>query len=181
MPSISKGLVILEKEFFIIDKAGFEQIYLRHWEGMFAFCLSSIKDEEHSKEIVQDVFKSLWERREELRLIEVERYLIRSVKLKTFEYIRNKVSRQQHLDNISNTREEHYVDNSLIADELAKKISHLIDSLPKQCKNVFRMSREQGLTNKEIAHKLYISERAVEYHISRALKTLKTELTEYIS
>ncbi|UZJ64936.1 LuxR C-terminal-related transcriptional regulator [Sphingobacterium sp. KU25419] len=43
------------------------------------------------------------------------------------------------------------------------------------------MSRDQGLTNKEIATKLYISERAVEYHISKALKTLKTELTDYIN
>lgn len=169
------------KEFFIIDKAGFEQIYLQYWEGMFAFCWSNINDEEHSKEIVQDVFKSLWERRHELRLIEVERYLIRSVKLKTFEYIRNKVSRQQHLENMSNESQDHYLDNSLIAEELAQKISHLIDGLPKQCKKVFQMSREQGLTNKEISHQLHISERAVEYHISRALKTLKTELTEYIS
>jgi len=171
----------LETDFFIIDRKSFEQIYLRHWEGMFAFCLSNIHDEEHSKEIVQDVFKSLWERKEELRLREVERYLIRSVKLKTFEYIRNKVSRQQHLNNISNITESQYSDNTLIAEELADKISYLVTTLPNQCRKVFQMSREQGLTNKQIAEKLVISERAVEYHISRALKTLKTELIEYIS
>ncbi|GAA0882358.1 RNA polymerase sigma-70 factor [Sphingobacterium siyangense] len=171
----------METDFFIIDRESFEQIYLRHWEGMFAFCLSNIQDEEHAKEIVQDVFKSLWERRNELRLKEVERYLIRSVKLKAFEYIRNKVSRQQHLNNISNTSESHYTDNTLIAEELANKISRLVNTLPNQCRKVFRMSREQGLTNKQIAQELVISERAVEYHISRALKTLKTELTEYIS
>jgi RNA polymerase sigma-70 factor (ECF subfamily) len=171
----------LETDFFIIDRKSFEQIYLRHWEDMFAFCLSNIQDEEHSKEIVQDVFKSVWERREELRLKEVERYLIRSVKLKTFEYIRNKVSRQQHLNNISNITESHYSDNTLIAEELANKIAKLVNTLPNQCRKVFQMSREQGLTNKEIAQELVISERAVEYHISRALKTLKTELIEYIS
>jgi len=171
----------LETDFFIIDRKSFEQIYLRHWEDMFAFCLSNIQDEEHSKEIVQDVFKSVWERREELRLKDVERYLIRSVKLKTFEYIRNKVSRQQHLNNISNITESQYSDNTLIAEELADKISYLVTTLPNQCRKVFQMSREQGLTNKQIAEKLVISERAVEYHISRALKTLKTELIEYIS
>lgn len=156
-------------------------MYLRYWEGMFAFCLSNIQDEEHSKEIVQEVFKSLWERRDTLRLKEVERYLIRSVKLKTFEYIRNKVARQQHLNNISNSIESHYSDNTLIAEELSDKISNLVSTLPNQCRKVFQMSREQGLTNKQIANELVISERAVEYHISRALKTLKTELIEYIS
>ena len=135
---------------------------------MFAFCLKNIQDEEVAKEIVQEVFKSLWERRDSLRLKEVERYLIRAVKLKTFEYIRNKVTRQQHLENFTTNKQNYYVEYPLIAEELSQKISKLV-------------SRDQGLTNKEIATKLYISERAVEYHISKALKTLKMELTDYIN
>lgn len=178
---VKRPLLILDTNFFIINKDSFEQIYLQYWEGMFAFCIKNIQDEEVAKEIVQEVFKSLWERRDDLRLLEVERYLIRAVKLKTFEYIRNKVTRQQHLENIINTAENHYVEHPLIVQELSEKISSLVNKLPAQCKNVFQMSRDQGLTNKEIAHKLYISERAVEYHISKALKTLKTELTEYIN
>lgn len=148
---------------------------------MFAFCLKNIQDEEVAKEIVQEVFKSLWERRDSLRLKEVERYLIRAVKLKTFEYIRNKVTRQQHLENFTTNKQNYYVEYPLIAEELSQKISKLVNELPNQCKKVFQMSRDQGLTNKEIATKLYISERAVEYHISKALKTLKMELTDYIN
>lgn len=148
---------------------------------MFAFCLKNIQDEEVAKEIVQEVFKSLWERRDSLRLKEVERYLIRAVKLKTFEYIRNKVTRQQHLENFTTNKQNYYVEYPLIAEELSQKISKLVNELPAQCKKVFQMSRDQGLTNKEIATKLYISERAVEYHISKALKTLKMELTDYIN
>ncbi|UIR55509.1 RNA polymerase sigma-70 factor [Sphingobacterium sp. SRCM116780] len=170
----------MESGIFIINTKSFEQIYLQYWEGMFAFCLKNIQDEDLAKEIIQEVFKSLWERRDTLHLKEVERYLIRSVKLKTFEYIRNKVSRQQHIENFTSERETHYTEDPLVAEELSQKISRLINDLPKQCKNVFQMSRNQGLTNKEIAHKLYISERAVEYHISKALKALKTELTDYI-
>ena len=99
----------MDTKIFIINKDSFEQIYLQYWEGMFAFCIKNIQDEEVAKEIVQEVFKSLWERRDDLRLLEVERYLIRAVKLKTFEYIRNKVTRQHHLENIINTAENHYV------------------------------------------------------------------------
>lgn len=171
----------METKIFIINKENFEQIYLQYWEGMFAFCLKNIQDEEVAKEIVQEVFKSLWERRDDLRLKEVERYLIRAVKLKTFEYIRNKVTRQHHLENFSNNAQNYYLEYPLIAEELSQKISTLVNKLPAQCKNVFQMSRDQGLTNKEIANKLLISERAVEYHISKALKTLKTELNDYIN
>ncbi|WP_400262255.1 sigma-70 family RNA polymerase sigma factor [Sphingobacterium sp. SG20118] len=78
-------------------------------------------------------------------------------------------------------RRNYYLEYPLIAEELSQKISTLVNKLPAQCKNVFQMSRDQGLTNKEIANKLLISERAVEYHISKALKTLKTELNDYIN
>lgn len=170
----------MEKDIFTINKASFEQIYLQHWEGMFAYCLKNIQDEDLAKEIVQEVFKSLWERREKLEINEVDRYLIRSVKLKTFEYIRNRQTRQQHHEKISIQTQTHYSEDHLVTDELSIQITKLINNLPKQCKNVFNMSRNQGLTNKEIARQLYISERAVEYHISKALHTLRIELDKYI-
>ncbi|MGJ1496144.1 RNA polymerase sigma-70 factor [Sphingobacterium spiritivorum] len=171
---------ILEETKFIITHESFEQLYLDHWEKLFFFCVKTIQDEEIAKEIVQEVFKSVWERKDKLELKEVERYLIRSVKLKTFEYIRNKVTRQQHHEVILNAYKEEYHENSVEVQELSSKINNLIGSLPNQCKNVFKMSRHEGLTNKEIASRLYISERAVEYHISRALSTLKTHLSDYI-
>lgn len=131
--------------------------------------------------MVQDIFKSLWERREELQLENAEHYLVRSAKLKTFEYIRNKVSREKHIDfklqgcsQFTNCTEEHVLFNCL-----KEKVDLLVDSLPCQCKRVYKMSREQGLANKEIASSLLITERAVEYHISKATSLLKIKLAAY--
>lgn len=168
-----------ETHAFIITRSSFEQLYLQYWERLYLFCRKTVEDEETAKEIVQEVFKSLWERRESLQLREVERYLIRSVKLKAYEYIRNSVIRAQHHEVIRHREEPHYTDDSLGAQELLARIRNLIETLPNQCRNVFRMSRDQGLTNREIAAKLYISERAVAYHITRALRTLKTHLSDY--
>ncbi|WP_270089348.1 RNA polymerase sigma-70 factor [Sphingobacterium sp. SYP-B4668] len=170
----------METTIFIITHKSFEQLYLDHWEKLFFFCVKACQDEDVAKEIVQDVFKSLWERRDSLQLKEVERYLVRSVKLKSFEHIRNKVTRQQHHEQIQNSLQEDYQDNHIETQELSSKINQLISALPNQCKNVFQMSRQEGLTNREIATRLYISERAVEYHITRALTTLKTHLADYI-
>jgi len=170
----------LEAEVLIITRESFEKLYIQYWERMYHFCIKTSQDEEVAKGIVQEIFKSLWERREDLQLKEVERYLIRAVKLKTFEYIRNKVTKQQHHENILHNASAHYIEDKMAERELSSKINHLVDNLPKQCKNVFKMSREEGMTNKQIAHQLLISERAVEYHISKALHTLRTHLADYI-
>lgn len=164
-----------------IDKETFEWIYTLYWEKVYAICYNNIREMEPAKEMVQDIFKSLWERRENLELEKAEHYLVRSAKFKTFEYIRNKVSREKHIGMkmqsctmSTNCTEEHILFNSL-----KEKVNLLVDRLPCQCRRVYKMSREDGLGNKEIASNLLISERAVEYHISKATTMLKLNLANY--
>lgn len=150
-------------------------------EKVYAICYNNIREIEPAKEMVQDIFKSLWERRDDLELENVNNYLIRAAKFKAFEYIRNKISRQKHLcqkyegcSYSSNCTEEHILFNNL-----KEKVNILVDTLPCQCKRVYKMSREHGLTNKEIASALLITERAVEYHITKALSVLRLNLIRY--
>lgn len=155
--------------------------YELYWEKVFAVCYNNIKEVEPAKGMVQEIFKSLWERRAELEIEKIEHYLIRSAKFKTFEYIRNKVNRQKHNEFqvmdcsvSSNCTEEQVLFNNL-----KEKVNLLVDTLPCQCKRVYKMSREQGMSNKEIASLLVISERAVEYHITKAMSRLKVGLANY--
>ena len=164
-----------------IDAQTFETVYHMYFEKVYAICYNNIREIEPAREMVQDIFKSLWERRAELELENVNNYLIRAAKFKAFEYIRNKVSQQQHLcqkydgcSHSSNCTEEHVLFNNL-----NEKVNILIDTLPCQCKRVYKMSRENGFSNKEIANALLISERAVEYHISKALSVLRLNLSGY--
>ena len=166
-----------------IDEVSFKQIYLLYWEKVYAVCYNNIRESEPAKGMVQDIFKSLWERKDELEInSSVERYLLRAAKLKVFEYIRNSRTRKEHtevaLSNYCNS--SHCTENEVMFNSLKNQVEVLVDTLPCQCRNVFKMSREQGLTNKEIASSLLISERAVEYHITRALSTLRTNLSDYI-
>ena len=168
---------------FRIDENSFKQIYLLHWEKVYAVCYNNIRETEPAKGMVQEIFKSLWERKEELEITtSVERYLLRSAKFKVFEYLRNTKSRREHTENAlyNYCNATHCTENEVMFNSLKSKVDNLVDTLPCQCRNVYKMSREQGLTNKEIASSLLISERAVEYHITRALTTLRSNLTEYI-
>lgn len=166
----------IHNEGITITQASFEALFESFWHRMYRFALKTTEQEDDAKEIVQDVFKSLWERRENLSILDAERYLLRSVKLRTLEYIRNKATRKRHHDIIQEQSSSEYEENQLHVKELQTKLQRIVESLPKQCKNVFKMSREEGLSNKEIAKILLISERAVEYHISKALLTLRTHL-----
>lgn len=169
---------------FKIDEQSFREVYVAHWEQVFRMCYNNLHDVEVAKGMVQDIFKSLWERRDDLEITtSVERYLIRSAKFKVFEYLRNSKIRQEHTNEIVayTCTAVNSTENDVLYNNLKEKVSRLVDTLPAQCQNVFKMSREQGLSNKEIATSLLISERAVEYHITRALSTLKTNLSEYFT
>lgn len=168
---------------FRIDEQSFREIYLQYWDKVYAVCSSNLNDSEVAKGMVQEIFKSLWERKDELEITtSVERYLVRSAKFKVFEYIRNTSSRREHNQKALTNYCNHTccTENEIMYNSLKSKVDTLVDTLPCQCRNVYRMSREQGLTNREIASNLLISERAVEYHISKALSMLKANLSEYL-
>lgn len=166
-----------------IDRSTFEQVYQLYWEKIYAVCYNNIREVEPAKGMVQDIFKSLWERRSELQITDVQRYLMRSAKFKTFEYIRNKVNKEKHIcikfqdcSTSSNCTEE-----KIFYNNLTEKVNILVDTLPCQCKRVFLMSQEGGLSNKEIAASLSITERAVQYHINKALGMLRENLVNYMA
>lgn len=158
---------------------GFETLYNLYWGKVFAICYSNTNNVELSKEISQDIFKTIWERKDTLKIKKsFEHYLVRSAKLKVFEHFRTQSIRKKHLDSV---RKDYCASANCTEDDVAysllvEELNLLVDKLPCRCRNVFKMSREQGMTNKKIATKLKISERAVEYHISKALGFLKNKL-----
>ncbi|WP_316759018.1 sigma-70 family RNA polymerase sigma factor [Pedobacter aquatilis] len=165
----------------IINKAMFERTYELYWEKLYAVCFNTIREVEPAKEMVQDIFKSLWERRAELEIQKIEHYLVRSAKFKAFEYIRNQVSRQKHseLAMLDCLTAHNCTEEKVLFNNLKQQVNLLVDELPCQCKRVYKLSREEGMPNKDIATLLSISERAVEYHITKAMGKLKSGLANY--
>lgn len=163
----------------IIDEASFTEIYTIYWKKVYSISMAKLNDSDLAKGIVQEVFKSLWERRDSIDVIQqIEHYLIRSAKLKTLEYLRNRSVRSKHHEVIALKQTTFYNDteSEIIHSNLRDTISPLIEALPPKCKEVFKMSRENEFSNKEIASMLLISERAVGQHISKAVSFLRLRL-----
>lgn len=164
-------------------KKGFSHLYERHARKLFTICFSRIQNREESEEIVHNLFQSIWERRNEIVNEDgsIERYLVRAAKLRTIDYFRRKTNKanletsdlEDHYG-AENRTEDHYLYN-----ELKNKVESLVDQLPRTCRKVYQLSREKGLSNKEIASVLLISEKTVESHMTKALSHLRKNLTEY--
>lgn len=158
----------------------FNGIYTAYWQKIYNYCYHHLKDSDSSKEIVQDIFFSLWERRYSLRIEgSEENYLIKAAKYKVFDFYRNQVNSPPMVELAEQTSSEEATENVVMYNGLVEKLNGLVGDLPEQCRRVFELSRQQGLSNKQIASDLLITEKTVEYHISKALKYLRDRLPEY--
>ncbi|RHR41864.1 RNA polymerase sigma-70 factor [Parabacteroides sp. AF18-52] len=164
----------------------FEQIVKSYWPRLYAFANIYVINKEAAKEIVQDTFLVLWSQRKYLEdntcLIT---YLMVVGRNKCLNYLKSLQLHTIPIDDLNEytvyQRSNVYVleDDSLeilITKELAQAIATSLEKLPAQTKEIFMLSRYNGLKNKEIADQLGISTKSVEYHIKNALKQLKSDL-----
>ena len=164
----------------------FEQIVKSYWPRLYAFANIYVINKEAAKEIVQDTFLVLWSQRKYLEdntcLIT---YMMVVGRNKCLNYLKSLQLHTIPIDELNEytvyQRSNVYVleDDSLeilITKELAQAIATSLEKLPAQTKEIFMLSRYNGLKNKEIADQLGISTKSVEYHIKNALKQLKSDL-----
>lgn len=166
----------------------FEVLFFKYHGRLVLFALKFTNDLPVAKDIVQDVFLSLWEKSGEIK-VSPKAYLFQAVKNNALNYLRHLkidpgVQLEAEYKIAAAERMEYFTFNdpyhSLIELELEQKIENVINSLPKKCLIVYNLSRKEHLKNKEIAEKLGISLKAVEKHISKALSVLRHELSEFI-
>lgn len=157
------------------NELAFAHFYDKHWDALFISAYKVLKDVEACKDIVQEVFLNVWEKPNLTKIQNVKAYLHQTVRFKVLMALRKDKISAKHLETIqelvANPTEE-----QLDLKELNENIEKSIESLPEKCRDVFRMSRIEHLSNKEIAEKLGISIRTVETHISNALKIIRSNL-----
>lgn len=166
------------------DVCEFEQVYKRYWKSMYELGCYYTQDSAFAEEMVQDIFKSLWERKDHLQIRgPIENYLFRSVKLKIAEHYRQQTLHQKHLDQIgrSQTWAEFTTEEQVFSQELSQRLEQLTIQLPTQSRRVFELSRNHGLSNRQIASELALSEKTIENYLTRALHFLRQRLSDYLS
>lgn len=140
-----------------------------------------LKDREQVKDIIQDVFTSLYLRRDELPGdVNISGYLNNAVKYKVSNQLRNKLLKENHHQVLIRQAHQQEVVQpvQLEQHELKTRIARSINTLPQKCREVFMLSYYDNLGYKAIAQEMGISVKTVEKHMSKALQVLRRELKE---
>ena len=164
-----------------LDKPLFEQLFKAHFAPLCNFAVQFVQDHDGAKDITQKVFINLWENRETIDTQKsIQSYLYTSVRNRCLNYIRDqKKYRSQVLDLEINDIEIAFEENEPGLPDLEAKVAEALNALPEKCRLVFEMSRYKDMKYKDIATELDLSQKTVEAHMSRALRTLREVLKDY--
>ena len=164
------------------DENAFKEIYIRYWKQIFNTAYHKLNDKETSKELVQSLFLRIWERRATNNINNIQAYLQTAIKNSIINYFAALLVKQKHeiaLKQISTSSIT--LESELNYNELKTAIENALQHLPTKTATIFRMSRFENLTTKEIATSFNISEKAVEYHITQSLKIMRLHLKEFLT
>jgi RNA polymerase sigma-70 factor, ECF subfamily len=169
-----------------LDRKSFESLFRDEYNGLCFFAQMYVKDSEAAREIVQDAFMGLWEKRATIDITRnVRAYLTTGIRNKCLNYLRDNKKFHTNLLEIENLPSNDEPPGSFISDhlteqELHNSIQNAIGELPEKCREVFLLSRNENLKYREISEKLGISVKTVEAQMSKALLYLRTRLSGYL-
>lgn len=151
----------------------FSELYLTYYSKLVRFAKEFVIQEEDAENITQDVFIILWEKRDFIGHIDnMNAYLFRLVRNKCLDYLKHKVFEQRYMECMQTSYEADVTEDN----DTEILIRAAINSLPKRCRDIFLLSRVEGLKYKEISEQLGISVNTVECQMGIALKKLRIKL-----
>lgn len=157
------------------DKLAYEKIYFTYSKELLSAAYKKTGDRIVAEELVQNIFISLWEKKDKLKIENLQAYLFGALKLSVINHIRGLVMKNKYIayQALSYTEDHQETSNLVEANDLSGLIEKGINSLPEKTQEVFRLSRFKHQSTKDISNELQISEKAVEYHITRSIKKLR--------
>ncbi len=164
------------------DRKAFEALYDRYSIRIFDYIHARVNDTYTAQEIVQELFVSLWQKRNVLDVQTCRSYLFSAAKNIIITYYRKEIARtaRQKSWEAERCHEEEHTYQETIVQDLRIRYQEGLEKLPDKCQRVFTLSRD-GLSNREVAERLNISEKTVEQHITKALRFLKVYLREHLA
>lgn len=164
------------------DSSAFEELFHSYYSDLCNFALKFSPDASSAEETVQEMFFKFWEKRNDIQIqSSVRSYLFGSVRNLCLNHIKHSKIKDRHSQYVRHTQNEqdegaHSIENV----ELESKILEAIESMPEERRKIFRLSRFEHKKYREIAHDLGISIKTVEAQMGKALKFMRTELTDYL-
>ena len=158
-----------------------EQYFYEYFEVLHRYAYTILKDSDEAKDVVQIIFMQLWEKRDTLAIKQsVRAYLYVATHNHCLNRIKSQQTRQRHYNNFSRDSARTTLEGEefLAFRELKKEVLSAMDVLPEKCREIFFKSRFEEKTYPEIAKELGISIKTVEAQMGKALRTLRTILSD---
>lgn len=185
MPDVSDELLLnWQHQIASGDESAFNQLFRCLYIRLVDFAANMLKARPPAEEIVNDVFVKLWQRRQYLPEVQkLKVFLYVAVKNGCYNYLRSNSlwSVTVGIDQVASITSLQDPEADMAFRELQHRLNTIIAALPEQCRQVFRMVREDGLKYKEVAEVLQISPRTVETQLFRAIKKIRQELEHSFS
>jgi RNA polymerase sigma-70 factor (ECF subfamily) len=179
-----------DKELFLLLRRGnhtaFKVIYERYASTLIQFAFSKTGNRDDAKDCVQDVFVWLWQAGRDIQIAEgtraLEGYLKSAVKNKIINLVEKRLRQENYSkEALLNLVTEMPADINLSHQELTSLVQKEINAMPVKMRTIFELSRESGLSNKEIAGQLSLSEQTVKNQLGNAKQRLRIKLEHYLS
>jgi len=172
-----------EKIYVSLMKAGnsfaFERMYFKYSKKLYNFAFNILKNKEDAEGLVQNVFMKIWETRSEINTeLSFGGYIFRIAKNMLLNQLKKKINEKVYLDYLLTSPEDTIlpVDQEINFLELSLEIERLINDLPEKRREIFLLSRKEGLTYREISERLNISVNTVNTQISKSLEYIRDHL-----
>lgn len=173
------------------DPSAYRQLFDKHYILLCKVAYEFLRDHFAAEAIVSDIIASLWENRKKIDIkISVRNYLIGAVRYSCRDYLQKKyVKKEVNFSKFGGNnylldypiRSDAYPLGVLLEKELEYNIMQAVDRLPKESREVFKLSRFEEMSYEQIAEKLSISVNTVKYHIKNAIAKLKEDLDKYLT
>lgn len=161
----------------------FEKIFKTHWEPLYHSAKVKLRSHDEAEEVIQNIFSCLWEKRESLLITNLTYYLHTALRNRILNMIRNKIPQEKYWNYIRTfiPQQQDTTDEVVAFDDLNDAVELAVSHLPEKSRQVFKLSRLEGRSNAEIANLLQVSEKAIEYHLTKSLKELRLHLKDFMT
>lgn len=175
---------ILLKQLKKGDEKAYSLLFRKYYKDLVMFAGSYIPERAVCEDVVQAVFLKIWEKRKDLNYnISFKSFLLTSVRNGCLDELRHLKVRIEHQQNTNVQYDDldYSTENQVLYSELKNHLNNALSQIPEKQRDVFNMSRIEGLKYKEIADKLKISERTVEDRMAKTMKSLLHYLKDFLS
>lgn len=185
MHPLNTMIPTLDRELFLLiqqsDRAAFEELYNRYWLLLFNKAYKRLHDKEACRDIVQDIFCDLWNKRTTRQIENVSAYLSAAVKNKVYTLLADGKAGKHFVEPFENLVSTSSADSNFNQKEFSHLLYLWMQSLPEKRREIFRLKYYEGASTRVISEQLNISQKTVQNQLLLAFQDLRVHISHYVA